>query len=422
MKVVFRFNFIFAFLLILFLFQDAISAFFPAFSYLDEVESLIALAYIIFCFIKKRGITLDKHISKLLEIWILFIAMGLISSFISGYQSVLYIILDILTNSKLLINIIVFSIYVSRKNSEVYEETAWIVASLTSVFLILFILHENIFEPIFPYLSDRYGVKSLKLFFSNQTYLALIGVSLLIIHFCFGEKKRINNIFIIFDCIISISTFRTKALGFVAISLVVIYILYYLKIKNIFFIGSILGIIGVIVGWQYLYHYYFSGNSKSLRFLLFTGGLKLSNEFFPFGAGFGTYCSAASKLNFSEAYNLLGMQSIYLWDSLHDMFWASILGQFGYLGTLVYGFFILEIVLMVATMKVKKNRYFWGGILASAYILIASLGESSFISFYSVQFGVLIGYLYSKCKKMDTKFIEDVKHKIEKNSETAICK
>lgn len=404
MKLVIRKNFSigFAIFLIVFLLQNPISKAIHILTYIDEIESIIFL-FILFCspWIRKKKL-INKSQKKLVFTFILLIAVGLIGNRLSSYQNFMYISLDILVYSKLIINLFAANLIINSRKITKYEDTAWKVASIVSIILFALIIHETFVKtPIWPYLSDRYGVRSLRLFFTNQTYLAQIGVILLIIHYALGEHRYVSILFYIIDMLISVSTFRTKALGFVMVAAIIIFLIGKKKVLtkiNIIFIGATLVITALAVGFDYLVYYYLAGNESSIRLKILVGGMYLARMYAPFGAGFGTYCSLGAKLNYSLAYDILGMRRMYLWDSIYDNFWASVLGQLGYLGCLIYVILIIQLIMLILQIRTVSTRKFWSGILLSAYLIIASLGESSFNAFYACPMGFFMGYLYNSVK------------------------
>lgn len=404
MKLVIRKNFSlgFAILLVIFLFQDPISEAIHIFTYFDEIESIV-LCFILFgsLWVRKKKL-LNKSQKKYVNIFVLLIIVGLIGNVLSSYQNFMYLSLDILVYSKLIINVIAANLIINSEKITKYEDTAWKVASMVSIILFILIIHETFAKtPIWPYLKDRYGVRSLQLFFTNQTYLAQVGVLLLVIHYALGENRYGNAFFYIIDMLISVSTFRTKALGFVMVAVIIIFLIGKKKILtkiNIMFIGVTLVAAAAAVGFDYLTYYYLAGNKSSARLRILVGGMQLARIHAPFGTGFGTYCSLGAKLNYSLAYDLLGMQKMYLKDAMYDNFWASVLGQLGYLGCLIYVILIIQLIMLVLQIRTVSTRKFWSGILLCAYLVIASLGESSFNAFYASSMGLFIGYLYNSVK------------------------
>lgn len=405
MKLVIRRNFSlwFAILLVFFLFQDPIGEALPGFQFFDEIESAILLLIICWSVLIKKRKLLDRYQKRYMRTFALLIIVGLIGNAISLYQNIIFILLDVFVHSKLTINLMMPNVLIDRKKTSKYEDTAWTVACIVSAILFTLIIRETFSEkPIWPYMSDRYGVRSLKLFFTNQTYLAQIGVVLLVIHYALGEKRYSGSFFCVIDMMISASTFRSKALGFIMVSAIIIFVIGKKKNLtkfNIIIIGIILTFAAIAVGFEYLTIYYLSGNVSVTRLRILLGGISLAGMHMPFGTGFGTYCSLSAKLNYSLAYDVLGMQHIYLWESLYDNLWASILGQLGYLGVAIYIILILQLVILIMQIKEISIRKFWAGMLICIYFVIASLGEASFNAFYACFMGLLIGHLYNEVKR-----------------------
>lgn len=405
MKLVIRknFNLWFAILLVFFLFQDPIGEALPTFQFFDEIESIISVFIICWSILIRKRKLLDRYQKRYMCTFVLLIIVGLIGNVISKYQNIIFIFLDVFVYSKLTINLVVANVLIDSKKISKYEDTAWKVACIVAVILFTLVIRETFSEKtIWPYMSDRYGVRSLKLFFTNQTYLAQIGVILLVIHYALGEMRYSSLIFCVIDMLISASTFRSKALGFVMVAAIIIFIIGKKKVLtkfNVIIIGIMLAFAAIAVGFEYLTIYYLSGNISSIRLRILLGAIRLAGMHMPFGTGFGTYCSLGAKLNYSLAYDILGMQRIYLWDSLYDNLWASILGQMGYLGLAIYIILIFQLVMLIIQIKEISVRKFWAGMLICIYFVIASLGEASFNAFYACFMGLLIGYFYNEVKR-----------------------
>ena len=403
MVIKFRFDIIFGILFAFFVFQDAIAVKIPFFSYFDEVETITVLGMIILYWSRHKKVLLDAWMRKIILLIALLCTVGIIGNLIFRRQDFIYILVDIITFLKFFINILGAKLLFFRKRERTVEDTVWIASSFFTIVLFVLALHDTFFSPFFPYLADRYGMRSLQLFFSNQTYLAATGMLLLIFHYCFGKEKKGNTIFVLCDSLIIISTFRTKALGFVAIALFIIFFISKMKgitKKNIVFVGAFLAVIAGFVGREYLDYYFFSGNEKSLRLIIMRGGMQLASIVPPFGSGFGTYCSLGSKLNYSSAYEIAGIESFYTMDGVYDMFWGTVLGQFGYAGIIIYGLLVVYICLYIVSWKPYNSRCFWSGILVIAYMVISSMGEASFNASYSCVAGLFLGYLALKVNTM----------------------
>lgn len=81
--------------------------------------------------------------------------------------------------------------------------------------------------------------------------------------------------------------------------------------------------------------YFLSGLTP--RSFIFQNSIAIAGEFFPFGAGAGTYGSAVAKLQYSELYNTLGFYSRWGLSEtdgrfLNDNFWPMVVAQYGVIG------------------------------------------------------------------------------------------
>ena len=56
---------------------------------------------------------------------------------------------------------------------------------------------------------------------------------------------------------------------------------------------------------------------------------------------------------------------------------------------------------MVLKIRETNMRRFWTAILLCTYLIIASLGETSFNAFYACPMGFYIGYLYNSEKRQE---------------------
>lgn len=396
---------IYFFVLVLFLYQDAIGNIFSVFNLFDELESLVCLFVLFYRFAIIDKFSINKRYFKLIKYWFYFLLITFIGNIFSSYQSLPFVFFDIFTFSKFLINILIGYFLFSKKRIKEIVSVLLLIAKISTVLIFLFAVHDTFFTPFFPYLSDRYNTRSLMLFFSNQTYLAQISVILVIIHFIYTKNKRNRNTYIFLCSLIAISTFRTKVLGWLVLALFIIYFIYKFHITH-FLIFSVFGGLGAIaIGWTFIDRYFISGADSSVRFLILAGGIALANVYFPFGSGFGTFCSAASTINMTPAYDraagiiksriktIFNVSTMIKNGPVHDMFWAMLIGQSGYSGTLFFLFFLFAFYKLVGKMIKKYSKQWWGIILIFLYLVIASIGETSFTSFYVIDFGLLIGFI-----------------------------
>lgn len=387
----------------LFLYQDAFTYNVSnMFSYFDELEALAVVEMLLVYYIRRAFVIPLKN-RKIIMAYLGFLICGILGNLKSNFQTLGYIMLDIVTCSKLFINFIFFQVVFRNKIGNNTERIVYEISKISIWILFILVIHEYIFPPFFPYLEDRYNIHSLRLFFSNQTYLAETGIYLLLIVTIIGDSKIKNLILKMMAICIVASTMRTKALGFLAVYMMLQIIPVIRNKRKIFICLCLAGVLCVLVGHEYIYYYFFGKSSKlAPRKILLMDSIDIAKKYFPVGSGFGTFCSGAANLSNSKMYAEYNYNQDY---PFNDMFWACIFGQVGFLGCVFFFKFVYEIVICIINCRGALKRSYYGTLLYIIYLLIATLGECSFFAPYSNLFGMTIGYLiatrkYEEMEKM----------------------
>ena len=82
-------------------------------------------------------------------------------------------------------------------------------------------------------------------------------------------------------------------------------------------------------------------NVNAPRYLFFYYGGKTANTYFPLGSGFATFGSDQAARNYSRLYYQYGFNSLFGMNTedgsfLSDTFWPMAIGQFGWIGSILY--------------------------------------------------------------------------------------
>ena len=207
-----------------------------------------------------------------------------------------------------------------------------------------------------------------------------------------GASKN-KKLFILF-AICSLFSFRTK----VIISIIILLLFNLIISKKIeakkiiftIFFGLVifLSFNKVIMNTYYLY-FDDSNTNISARQSLTDNSYKIVKDFFPLGVGFGKYGSWYARKYYSEYYYRYNMSFIYGLNPedpffATDVFWGSILGETGFLGTIFYILFLFYIYINLKHNLKKYNFseivgiYF--GFLVFIQSVVESFGEQSFNS------------------------------------------
>lgn len=143
--------------------------------------------------------------------------------------------------------------------------------------------------------------------------------------------------------------------------------------------------------------YYFFTSDDIARGVLLETSIKIANEHFPVGAGFGTFASYFSATNYSPIYAKYNIQDVHGLTKenpsfISDSFWPMLIGQFGYIGAILY---LICIILMLVKIQKKfsiENKYkYIAKISILAYLMISSTSESAFVNPMAISLALILG-------------------------------
>ncbi len=194
-----------------------------------------------------------------------------------------------------------------------------------------------------------------------------------------------------------ISTLRTRAILFAL--LYVMGYFYFVKGKRIkiklryiilFFA------IALYIALPKINHYYVE-NTRTARYVLVEYGIVTAKEYFPIGAGYGTYGTFAAKEYYSQLYykyyfnQYHGLSKNY-GAFLTDDYWPAILGEFGFTGFILMMILLIRILILIIKNKDIKSKF--GSLFGYMVLLMSSLVTGSFFSTSSVIIMILIAIAY----------------------------
>ena len=149
-----------------------------------------------------------------------------------------------------------------------------------------------------------------------------------------------------------------------------------------------IAIIGGLIGYPQYQNYFVNGvtanRGTAPRQLFWQGGLRLFQEYFPYGTGFGTFGSSTAATNYSQLYYILefntvtGMQPTNT-KYLNDTFWPMIFTQLGLIGMIPY-----ILLMIIIFYDIYRNAKRSGNLYVrfAAYLYIANVLFSSIQSSY----------------------------------------
>ncbi len=323
-------------------------------SYFDEGLSLVCMVYVAFLFFRGRLDTTDQ-VSVILLISVIII--GILSNVISKLAySWFSIFVDIISETKFLWTLIAFKYYIT---SDVYDDMARTLRPLVKLFCYM----AGVFAIISQFVnlgmtgSERYGIKSFRFVFPMS--FQFLAVSLVAIAVLSASENENSNRFCYASiCFSLILATKSSPLLF---SVMFLFLLFYfkhhelLKTRTIIFIGILVVFLGAFQIQTYLM------NENAPRYLFFYYGGKTANRYFPFGSGFATFGSDQAARNYSRLYCQYGFNRLFGMNMedgsfLSDTFWPMAIGQFGWIGFLVYVFIYIRVCFSFRKMNLNTNQ------------------------------------------------------------------
>lgn len=381
-------------LLYLFVLQYFLQEYIQIFQYFDEFIAILFFPVFIVYVIKKHGkIKVDKKDIIIVLCLLGVIIIGLFSNFLYGYQETKYIVSDIIVFLKFFLVYFLAKIIFTNGLREFNRKISTNIKIITFILFILSIL--NYIFKFLPFATERFGISSNQLFFGHPTVLAAITAMLMLNLLVFGYKlNKSFYITIAMQMVLIISTLRTKAIAYVIVAIILmIYVLKLrkkIKILNI----ALLIVLCCIIGYKQIVFYFTQDNTA--RASLLNTSFEIANDYFPFGTGFATYGSYFSGVNYSPIYEMYGIDNVFGLSQedpsfMSDSFWPMLLGQFGYIGTILYLICILLIFINIQEKYSLENKNIYlAKILALVYLLISSTSESAFVNPIAIPFAIIL--------------------------------
>lgn len=346
------------------------------FNYWDEIIEIIIIC---------MGLLLLKNKSQR-EYYVLFLilffiaSLGIFGNLYFNYVPLNnYVVKDIIAFFKFPITLLILKSYNFDEICEKY-------ISRTFIIFVKFMILTMFFSGIFSLFLDlgmsqneiRNGIRPFQFFFSHPTYLVLNSLFLLLLFDSDFMSCKNNFLYRFMLIVILILTMRTKGIVIAALYMFMKYFGATLKkVKIFYWIGSFFVIYFSSIKKIALYASY----SSSPREALYRGGILLANKSFPIGSGFATFASHISAKSNSKVYEFIKIP--YYWVEngnqyavLGDAGLAYYIGQFGYVGFILFMYFLVRLY-KLTTCNLKNKfpvQILW------LYVIVALTSESILIN------------------------------------------
>lgn len=383
-----------------FIFKDCLENILPFTKYGDELSALLAIP-IFFVKLVKNHFCVRKNQEGYAGYITIFLLFGFVSSILYHYQDFVSVALpDMFLCMKFWLAVYVGRNLFSNVQMKVFgKRILWHVRFITLLYLVLFVL-DQVFV-IFP--GDiRYGLKSVQLIYGHPTTFVaccLLLIMLLLAVYDYGRDYKYWLIILLF---LMCMTLRSKAFGAALAVMVLCYLVLHKKRKLKFRTAILMMLSALAIGWEQIEYYFLSSiQLDSARYQLLVNSIKIAEDHFPWGSGFGTFASYYSAVCYSPIYWMYGLANIYglspkTGSFISDSFWPMILGQTGFFGLIAYVLAIIALFQSVQKIYYINRSYYTAALSGIAYLLISSIAESAFVHPLFIPIAIVIGLMLSQ--------------------------
>ncbi len=318
-------------------------------SYLDEVLGIVSMGYLI-VFNKK----IKRYDLVTFALILVALAIGLISNWYSGLNVSLWSIgVDATTQIKVISAFFAVKYFLNDKEKQATLDMFLPIGKLYCIAAFICSIIAQ-FVDIGMTNDTRFG---LKCFAFGYTYNFEYITTFLVFFAAFVCTDKLTprqKGMYYFMTVVAIGlNLKSQAL---ILTFMFVLLLFYFKRHdrlNPIIIGIVA--IGILFLGQYQIDTYLTQQGAA-RQVFNEYAVKTANHYFPFGSGFATYGSAEAAKNYSPLYtqyhfdNYWGMSRDFK-GFLNDTYWASVLGQFGWIGAILMGIVYVRIFISFTNSK-----------------------------------------------------------------------
>lgn len=370
-------------------------------SYLDEVVSVICFIYIIFCLPRCKKFTKNEKI--LCNIAICIFLIGVLSSIVNKGNTLFPMIVDALNCNKFII-VMVATILYAYKRKVLFSILPSLnrFVKLCSYAMTLLAL-SNLFLHIFPNHGYRLFIPVQKLFFEHPNDLAYFGLICAVV-LLYNSRYYKNDLCMMAVTVLIVTTMRIRMVACIMVIWVIYLYFIKMRMKSKFLLGLAIFTVAMLIGYDQIINYY--GNIAETRTIVTVTSFQLASKYFPLGLGFGSYGTNMARMYYSPIYNILGFTRIWGLNAendtfLTDQFWPAVIGQFGWIGLILFIVMLIYLYKIIASLQ-KKDVYLYATALSLfIYEIMTSLGETAYYNPLSTIIFFIIGLCIAQSKDIE---------------------
>lgn len=351
-------------------------------NYYDEILGLVGLIYLLNKAIRRRIDKLERSIASILFV---ITIIGLVSNFSAGLVSNIFAVLvDVLWLWKLYAIFLLFRNYAkSLRINDVLKRLCSFSKCCIIVVSLLSIVGQFVEIGVIDNTKNSImGLKAYGFFWQNAIQTGwLMFACLLLLSLSYQNTKVFYKYFLISVIPLAL-TFSSLVYCwlFVEVALIIMF-----REKSKFHMWYI-GILAVGVGMFALNDINSYFLSDSVRMIFIRYAVITANTYFPLGSGFATYGSEMAARYYSPLYIKYGWENLWALGRtgkyLNDNFIASIIGQFGWIGFILYSLLVYILFRYFNTRTLNKIQRITAitTVITLAVVMIGSASAKSIMA------------------------------------------
>lgn len=370
-------------------FAEPLSSVWYSVTGIDELITLFGWIILLIAIIRNRGLLVQEKWKLVVLSFVLgILSIGLLGNLCSGVSRTIWnIFLDAYNYIRIWGSFLLFDFAFPQSTKIAIKKR---LLTFSKYFTILCMAFYPISQLSGIMTGDtRFGIKSYSFIYNNPGSFSNYCVVLLAISLFEGKISA----FTIMNCFLLISTLRFKSFGVAVFFLV--FSIGNKTDKNFTLLKWGTSLVGAFfVGVDQLESYFGSVNTPRKLFL--ETSIRIANDYFPLGSGFGTFGTSVAANNYSPLYSKYGMSQYWFfhktdeYNYLNDNFWPAILGELGWIGI---GIYITLLLYLYCNMAKACGGRFYDALslkVIFAAIVIASLGGPILFGQYGTLFFAII--------------------------------
>lgn len=342
-------------------------------SYYDEIVGCASAIYITMLALNKRLLNADKIIYFVL---VCITVLGVVSNVFSRLgQDVFAILVDIVALWKPFACFLAFKHLAIDCFNEIIKKTVSIVRLIILFVTAVAIIGQFVDIGVTREVSD-FGTKTFVFYWDNTLHTGWLLYCCVLVLSASSVSQREFYFYLVLSYI---PLFLTGSFTVICWMLLEFLLLILLKRKQSLKKSQVvlLSIPIILTSAADISKYLLSDTAPRAK--LIKGGIQVANQYFPFGSGFATYGSEMASRYYSQIYRQFGWA--HSWglgikdgQYLNDNFFASIVGQFGWIGLLLYVVGLVKVFENVnSKLLCKRER-------ATALAIVLTIAASMIIS------------------------------------------